>query len=132
MARLCIYNPFNETFIRFNAAPDTLFNENGANMSEVDFTPDGNTAFILSFHGLYKFDVTTAGVPPNVYHWDGTRKRDTLTFIRNSAARHVFSLNSCSGCHGGETQTNFTHVDPVFFGKEATFSFRQGRPGWCN
>lgn len=25
-------------------------------------------------------------------------------------ARHKFSLNTCSGCHAGETQTNFLHV----------------------
>ena len=27
-------------------------------------------------------------------------------------ARHDFSLNTCNGCHSGETDTFFTHVDP--------------------
>jgi len=27
-------------------------------------------------------------------------------------ARHFFSLNTCNGCHGMETETRFTHVDP--------------------
>ncbi|MCH9686191.1 MAG: hypothetical protein K0V04_32460, partial [Deltaproteobacteria bacterium] len=28
-------------------------------------------------------------------------------------ARHQFSLNTCSGCHFGDTATNFFHVDPT-------------------
>ena len=75
---------------------------------------------------------STVGFPSrvNVYHWDGTKTKGTPTFIRNNAARHVFSLNTCSGCHAGETQTNFTHVDAVFFGREATLSgFVSGKAG---
>ncbi len=30
--------------------------------------------------------------------------------IPNRQARHVFSLNTCDGCHGDELGTNFTHV----------------------
>lgn len=74
----------------------------------------------------------TVGNPEKtkVYHWDGTKEKGTPTFIRNSTARQAFSLRVCSGCHAGETQTNFTHVDPVFFGKEATLSgFITGRAG---
>jgi hypothetical protein len=45
-------------------------------------------------------------------------------------ARFNFSLNTCWGCHGGETQTGFTHVDPVFYGTEATLSgFLTGSAG---
>jgi hypothetical protein len=29
--------------------------------------------------------------------------------------RHQFSLHTCSGCHGGETQTNFRHVREAAF-----------------
>ncbi|MEA2697523.1 MAG: hypothetical protein QOI66_1794 [Myxococcales bacterium] len=29
--------------------------------------------------------------------------------INNNDARHLFSLNTCSGCHGNETGTIFTH-----------------------
>lgn len=74
----------------------------------------------------------TVGNPEKVkvYHWDGTETKGTPTFIRNTEARHTFSLNVCSGCHAGEVQTNFTHVDPVFFGKEATLSgFLSGKAG---
>ncbi|HEY6978046.1 MAG TPA: hypothetical protein VH396_17220 [Chitinophagaceae bacterium] len=70
------------------------------------------------------------GQPPKPYHWDGTDASNGATFIRNNIARFNFSLISCWGCHGGETQTGFTHVDPVFYGTEATLSgFLTGRAG---
>jgi len=61
------------------------------------------------------------------HHWDGA---PTGSAISNDLDRHVFSLNTCSGCHGGETQTFFTHIDPVSFGTEAGLSgFLTGNPG---
>jgi len=70
------------------------------------------------------------GQPPKPYHWAGTDSTNRSTFIRNDAARFNFSLNTCWGCHGGETQTGFTHVDPVFFGTKATLSgFLTGKAG---
>jgi hypothetical protein len=73
---------------------------------------------------------TPVGNPPNVYHWDGTNKSGTPTFIINFVTRFIISENQCSGCHAGETQTSFTHIDPVFFGKEATLSgFLAGKAG---
>ena len=59
---------------------------------------------------------------PQVHHWDGTTSNIPLSFITDDTVRHLFSLNTCSGCHGGETQTGFTQVDPVFFGTQATLS----------
>jgi len=50
---------------------------------------------------------------PNPHHWDGA---STGAVILEPLDRHVFSLNTCSGCHGGETQTSFTHIDPAGFG----------------
>ncbi|HRI22520.1 MAG TPA: hypothetical protein PLA68_16275, partial [Panacibacter sp.] len=73
---------------------------------------------------------TTGSNLPNVYHWNATNDKNGLAYITNNTTREVFSLNTCSGCHSGETQTNFTHVDPVFFGTEATLSgFLTGKPG---
>ncbi len=70
------------------------------------------------------------GFPPKIYFWNGTDSTNASTFITNNAARFFFSFNTCSGCHSGETQTHFTHVDPVFFGKEATLSgFLTGTAG---
>ncbi len=73
---------------------------------------------------------TTGSNLPNVYHWDATTDKNGLAYITNNTTRQVFSLNTCTGCHAGETQTNFTHVDPVFFGTKATLSgFLTGKPG---
>jgi hypothetical protein len=36
--------------------------------------------------------------------------------------RHIFSLNTCQGCHGGETNTRFVHVECRPFGGEAALS----------
>jgi len=70
------------------------------------------------------------GEPPNVDHWDGTNSSNPSTFIVDNTSRFFFSENTCNGCHAGETQTGFTHVDTVFFGKEASLSgFLTGRPG---
>jgi hypothetical protein len=66
----------------------------------------------------------------NLWFWDGTEQRNTPYFIKNTTARHVFSLNTCTGCHAGEMQTHYTHVDPVFFGTETSLSgFLSGRAG---
>ena len=70
------------------------------------------------------------GQPPAAFHWDGTDSTNRSAFIKNNIARFNFSLITCWGCHGGETQTGFTHIDPVFYGKEATLSgFLTGRAG---
>lgn len=39
-----------------------------------------------------------------------------------SEVRHKFSLNTCSGCHTGETGTEFTHVAPRAAGRAAVLS----------
>ncbi len=62
------------------------------------------------------------GPPPTAHHWNGTDIVASSTFIVSDQARHIFSLNTCSGCHGGETQTFFTHVHPSSFGNEAGLS----------
>ena len=50
---------------------------------------------------------------PVTYHWDGTEPAPGPSHITSDKARFVFSLNTCSGCHGGEAFTgNFMHVAP--------------------
>jgi len=39
-----------------------------------------------------------------------------------SEARHKFSLNTCSGCHAGETGTDFTHIAPRAAGHASVLS----------
>ncbi|WP_164012215.1 CARDB domain-containing protein [Pyxidicoccus trucidator] len=40
----------------------------------------------------------------------------------STEARHKFSINTCSGCHAGETQTEFVHVAPRAAGRVAVLS----------
>jgi len=72
--------------------------------------------------GATKLTAPPTGKPPAVFHWDGTNSSTDPTFIKGNIARFHFSQSTCWGCHGGETQTGFTHIDPVFYGKEATLS----------
>jgi hypothetical protein len=45
------------------------------------------------------------------------------TGIHNNEARHLFSLNTCNGCHGGETRTSsFLHIGPRELGQTAPLS----------
>lgn len=42
--------------------------------------------------------------------------------INDPEARHLFSLNTCNGCHGAETSTGFLHVNPREAGQVASLS----------
>jgi subtilase family serine protease len=42
--------------------------------------------------------------------------------INNAQARHLFSLNTCNGCHGGETNTPFLHVSTRSANSESSLS----------
>lgn len=57
-------------------------------------------------------------VPPSVrYHWRGTANSPM-----DSLNRREFSLNTCSGCHKGETFNTFTHVRPRSINSRALIS----------
>ncbi|GAB2812061.1 choice-of-anchor X domain-containing protein [Ferruginibacter profundus] len=85
-----------------------------------------------AFTGQTSFPIISpVGMPSGIapHHWNGTVATGSA-FINNSDARQIFSINTCSGCHGGETQTAFTMIDPVPFGTQATLSgFLTGTPG---
>ncbi len=71
---------------------------------------------------------TPSGTSP--HHWNGMGSATPASFITDDNVRQNFSLNTCSGCHGGETQTSFTMIDPKPFGVEATMAgFLTGTPG---
>src|SRR5690606_20888606 len=42
--------------------------------------------------------------------------------IINNEARHKFSLNTCNGCHGNETNTPFLHISTRAAGAESQLS----------
>lgn len=50
----------------------------------------------------------SAPMPTPGFFWDGPPPAGTSIFTPN--ARHKFSLNTCNGCHAGETGAFFTHV----------------------
>ncbi len=66
----------------------------------------------LSFEGA---PFQAASIFNNVDAWDAPG-------INNPEARHKFSLNTCNGCHGGETQTSFLHVNPRSPGQPSALS----------
>lgn len=51
----------------------------------------------------------TAPVPTPFVFWDGPAPHPNAS-IATPGTRHKFSLNTCNGCHGGETATTFTHI----------------------
>ncbi len=56
----------------------------------------------------------------------GAESDETFTWnaagITNPAARHLFALNTCNGCHLSETGTSFTHISPRSAGQVAALS----------
>lgn len=54
------------------------------------------------------------------FDWDGPPA--ACTSIANANARHNFSLNTCNGCHGSETNTIFKHVEPRLPGVPSALS----------
>ncbi|MGZ5253584.1 MAG: hypothetical protein ACXWV4_04425 [Flavitalea sp.] len=76
--------------------------------------------------------------------WDGATSAGS-GFINNDNARHMLSINTCSGCHGGEGGTSignlindpvgiphnsFLQISPRGFGTKATLAaFLTGDPG---
>ena len=58
-----------------------------------------------------------ASIPNNNpgHHWDGWGLRD-------GELRRIFSMQTCTGCHCGDTSTAFFHVVPRELGEEARVS----------
>lgn len=65
-------------------------------------------------------DVSSPAPTGTNHHWNGRGTIGATTFINDDSARFVFSLNTCSGCHGGETKTAFTMVRHNGFGHNIT------------
>lgn len=62
------------------------------------------------------------------HYWDLNWENTTYTDVVNTGAnapekgvRRAISLNTCQGCHTGETKTIFTHVLPQGYGKTAKY-----------
>jgi hypothetical protein len=99
----------------------TFINSNATNIENNNYTvpneiPTGGTPATTPFLAGKSL------VPTTSLHWNGTDISNPPTFITSDTARHIFSLNTCSGCHAGETSTFFTHINPASFGSPATLS----------
>lgn len=121
-----------------NASPETQLLATYANANEADIIANNYEIPLTlptgeDFRGGASHTQFPPTGPVNVgantpHHWDGAVAAPFL--INNDDARHILSLNTCSGCHGGETQTFFTHIDPAPFGAPAGLSgFLTGTPG---
>jgi len=59
-----------------------------------------------------------ANVPSPGFFWNN----GASPTITNREARHMFSLQTCNGCHAGETRTTFLQVAPAPFGTQPHLS----------
>ena len=107
--------------IRFNANPNlhTLTDYINANQAAI---LDGSYRVPLKFPGTQSF--LGASAPNVLFFWN------SIPPANSNDARHNFSLGTCSGCHGQETDTFFTHVTPRPSHQVAALSeFLIGSPG---
>jgi hypothetical protein len=73
------------------------------------FINNNQTAIL---NGTYNVPATFESTP-----FQGGASRNNIDFwrapgIASAQARHLFSLNTCDGCHGAETNTGFLHIGP--------------------
>ncbi len=102
--------------------PDLSFNRTAVLANFVN----GNEADILAekhvvpdqFPVGNSFLAGSAPMPDRVF-WDNPTTGPVIT---SREARHKFSLQTCNGCHQGETNTEFTHIKPTPFGTPAELS----------
>ncbi|HKE47905.1 MAG TPA: hypothetical protein VKB52_07555 [Rhodanobacteraceae bacterium] len=107
--------------IRFNANPNlhTLTDYINANQAAI---LNGSYAVPQKYPGNQAF--LGASAPNVLFFWNG------IPPAISNDARHAFSLGTCSGCHGQETGTFFTHVTPRPSHQVAALSeFLIGHPG---
>lgn len=107
------------TFVNNNT---TSFENNNYSISETVPLNSGSATPTTPFlGGKSHTPFPPTGPAPSAHHWDGTTTPGP-GFINSDLARHMLSVNTCSGCHGGETQTFFTHLSPSNIGSPTILS----------
>ncbi len=104
------------TMANFVNANSAAIQSNNYTVPELVAASGGGTVNFLAG----KADVHSPSATSTNHHWNGRGTTGAPTFIINDSARFVFSLNTCSGCHGGETRTVFTHIRYIGFGHNIT------------
>jgi hypothetical protein len=97
--------------------PDRRFNFDSMLLG--DFINANESAILAERHEVPEtfggVPFLAAAIPNNIDAWFAPN-------VENNEARHKFSLNTCNGCHGAETNTGFLHVFPRFPGERTQLS----------
>lgn len=85
--------------------------------------PDGSpllaaSAKVSGEYGHY-FGINYAESTPSFNH--NTYETDTAFFRESNLIRHQLSLNTCQGCHSGETKTMFVHMQALPYGQQVNY-----------
>jgi hypothetical protein len=89
-----------------NLSP-TVANFINANAAAIS---NGTFSVPNQFPGASAFLGGAAPVPTPSLFWDGPSPSPSAS-ITTPGTRHLFSFNTCDGCHAGETSTFFQHVN---------------------
>lgn len=83
----------------------------------------GNHNMPKTYGGHYMTGASGLVAGEFVHYWQPNTEDNPLLQTRPDfkEVRHQLSLNTCEGCHNGETKTIFTHVRPLAYGKSARF-----------
>ena len=93
--------------IHFGASiVDNFVNANALDISDGIF----NVPEVLPGNRPFVGGQSLVPFPPNNVFWNGGGNSPGIPSPANDEARFQFSLNTCSGCHGGEAGTFFQHV----------------------
>jgi cytochrome c553 len=89
-----------------------------------DWINQNETAILNKRHKVPNTDPITgkALLGGQTGHLDVLGQWTAAKRVRNPKARHMFSVATCNGCHGRETNTDFAHIEPRDFGQHAELS----------
>ena len=114
----------------FHLSPTTGFLQEAGVALTPDLSLDGAPA-VADFVNQNQASILTQifTVPPTFegQPFQGGSSINPIAFwqapgIVDNDARQLFSLNTCNGCHGPETGTNFLHIAPRFQGQPSQLS----------
>lgn len=86
--------------------PSMLSQTTVADTPDISFNNTSTVNAILGGASMAPLLGGAADVPTPSFFWDGNPSAPGVP-------RHEFSLGTCNGCHGGESDTFFVHVNPA-------------------
>lgn len=95
--------------VSFNAST-TLDNFITTNKADID---NGTYVVPQVFSAVPFLGAATPILNTNVFWNVHALDLDPAHVPNYNNTRHIFSLNTCNGCHAGETKTSFTHINPT-------------------